>query len=109
MALVYGTSIENGREESYAEFDELVWQGDSYVVRITPLYPYKDYANNNDSLLCHIDFMNVTQGTSGRYASETIPGRDANEPQGNLRRWSAIRHLKDRVTNSTPTASPVFP
>jgi hypothetical protein len=105
----YGTSIENGREEPYAEFDELVYQGDAYVFRVTALHPYKDYANGGDDLSCHIDFMNVTQGTSGRYANVIIAGRDFGEPQGHLRRWSAIRKLQDLITNDTPIPSPVFP
>ena len=109
MPVTYGTAVENGREESYAEFDELQWRGDSYVVRVTALYPYKDYANNGDDLLCHIDFMNVTQGISGRYANAVIPARDFNEPDGHLRRHSAIRHLKWLVDNVQPVDSPVFP
>ncbi|KKN01583.1 hypothetical protein LCGC14_1126320 [marine sediment metagenome] len=109
MAVTYGTATENGKEESYAEFDKLVWRGDSYVIRITALYPYKDYANGGDDLSAHIDFLNVTQGISGRFDNIIIPGRDQNEPEGHLRRFSAIRKLKDLVDNATPIASPVFP
>ena len=110
MPVTYGTAIENGRDESYAEFDELVYQGDAYVVRVTALAPYKDQQSvDPDALLCHIDFMNVTQGTSGRYANVWIPGRDFGEPQGHLRRWSALRTVRDLVDNVTPIASPVFP
>lgn len=110
MPVTYGTAIENGNEESYAEFDELVYQGDSYVFRVTALHPYKDpQSMDPDALRCHIDFMNVTQGTSGRYADVWIDGRDPMEPDGHLRRWSAIRKLQDLVTNNTPIPSPVFP
>lgn len=110
MAVTYGTTVENGREESYVEFDELQWRGDSYVLRVTALFPYKDYDGANpDALFCHIDFMNVTQGISGRWADTVIPGRDFGEPAGNLRRHSAIRHVKFLADNVVPIASPVFP
>jgi hypothetical protein len=110
MAVIYGTTVENGRETTYAEFDELVYLGDSYVIRVTAIHPYKNLPGEDpDALLCHIDFMNVTQGTSGRYANVIIPARDPQEPQGHLRRWSAIRKLQDLVNNSIPIASPVYP
>lgn len=112
MPVTYGTATENGREESYAEFDELVYLGDSYVVRVTALHPYKDSGSADpDALLCHIDFMNVTQGISGRYENVWIPGRDFSEQggQGHLRRWSAIRAVKTLVDTVTPVPSPVFP
>jgi len=110
MPVTYGTALENGREESYAEFEELVYRGDSYLLRVTALRPYKDpQSQDPDALRCHIDFLNVTQGVSGRYADVWIPGRDFNEPQGHLRRWSAIRKIRELVDNEVPVASPVFP
>jgi hypothetical protein len=109
MAVAYGKTFEEetGRDESYAEFDELVWNGDSYVFRITALFPYKDYANGKDELYCHIDFLNVTQGTSGRFPNVWLPAREQGD--ANLRRFSAIRKLKDCITNDTAIPSPVYP
>ena len=109
--ITYGHAFEEltGRDESYAEFDELKWRGKSYVLRVTMLYPYKDYANNKDDLRCHIDFMNVSDGTSGRFHDVIIPGRNLNEPEGHLRRWSAIRKLKELVQEGTTVPSPVYP
>lgn len=111
MPLEYGTSFEplTGREEPWAQLDGINYQGNEYVIRMTALAPYKDYAQGSDALRCHIDFLNITQGISGRYEDTEIPGRDFQEPDGHMRRWSAIRHLQFLVDNVTPIASPVFP
>lgn len=111
MPVTTGTSFEplTGRNEPYAEFDELMYRGDSYVLRVTALRPYKDYANGGDDLRCHIDFLNVTRGISGRFTDTIIPGRDFGEPDGARRRHSTIRHLKWLVDNVTPDPSPVYP
>ena len=109
MAVWYGTAFENGRDESYAETDEFSFQGDSYVVRVTALYPYKDYVQNSDALYCHIDFHNVTTGAKGRYAFTTIPERNPQEANGQQRRHSAFRHLQQLLATEAPIASPVFP
>lgn len=104
----YGTSIEYGREESWAEDDDFTHAGDAYTVRVTALYPYKDYANNKDELHAHIDFMNVSQGVSGRFANVWIDERDPNEAAGHLRRFSAYRTFRRLLGSQTPIASPVF-
>lgn len=111
MPVSYGTSFEEltGREEPWAQLDQINYQGNEYIIRVTALYPYKDYEAGSDALRCHIDFHNVTQGITGRWEDTEIPARDLNEPQGNLRRWSAIRHLQFLVDNVAPVASPVFP
>ena len=99
------------RDEPTAEFDEMVWRGDSYVFTITALWPYKEpNSADPDALLCHIDFMNVTKGTSGRFARRKIPGRDTSEPDGHLRRHSAMRRLKQLIRNgSRMRPSPIYP
>ncbi len=101
------------RNEPYVEATgEFSFQGDSYVVRCTALWPYKDYRGNigrghADELHCHIDFMNVTQGTSGRFPNVWIPQRQAGD--ANLRRHSCFRLLRQLLVQQTPIPSPVYP
>ena len=108
----YGTSFEplTNREESWAQDSDFTHAGDSYIVRITALYPYKTYKGpNGDALRAHIDFINVTQGTSGRFADVQIDPRNPNEASGHLRRHSTYRTLRRLLQTRTPTVSPVFP
>lgn len=112
-----GTSVEYGRVESWAEATDYTFAGDAYVVRVTMLHPYKDYANDGDALLAHIDVWNVTAGTSGRYQRVVIPDRripsNHAAPPGeeHLRRHTTYT-LLNRLLASTAfdvTPSPVYP
>lgn len=111
MAITYGTMLLDGREESYAESDEYTFAGDSYVVRFTAMFPYRERDGNfnplNDKLRVTIDFMNVTQGTSGRYYDVFLPERGPGD--NNLRRFSAYNAMNQLLATTTPIPSPVFP
>ncbi len=109
MTITYGTAMEDGRNESYVESDEFTFQGNSYLIRITALRPYKDYVNNSDALYCHIDFHNLDTDEKGRFSYTTIPDRNPAETNGHLRRHSAYRHLQQLLATETPDPSPVFP
>ena len=111
---IYGKSFEDGREEAWAEATDYSFQGDSFIVRITALYPYKDYANDSDELLVHLDYLNVTQNISGRYERVLIPSRaNVPAPQGEqaLRRHSTYTLLTRLLATTTPDVmpSPVYP
>ena len=112
----YGTSFEplTGRDESWAETTDYNFQGKSWIVRITALHPYKDFANNGDELRAHIDVLNVTDGVSGRYADRQLPDRAANPTPQNeqhLRRHSTYAKLNQLLAQEPfdVTPSPVYP
>lgn len=88
----------------YAELD-LTHGGDSYVVRITALPPYRNPAT--DELLCHIDWMNSTQGTQGRYENVTLPAKTPAD--NNERSHSMVRHFQTNRGQGVSVPSPVFP
>jgi hypothetical protein len=77
--------------------------GDAYIVRITALPPYRNRLT--DELLCHVDWQNVTQNTSGRYANVTLPAKQGNEG----RRGPLLRHFVANRGRGISTPSPVFP
>ncbi len=91
--LTYGTTVVDGKEESWAETDEFERQGDNYRVRVTALYPYKDYASGSDKLLCNLDWTNINSGASGTFERVWIDERNPNEASGHLRRHSVYRTL----------------
>jgi hypothetical protein len=106
----YGKRVEdNGREESWAEDDDFTHAGDAYTVRITALYPYKQYSQGGDELLCHIDFLNVTAGVSGRFANVWCDARNPDEASGHLRRHSCYRTLRRLLETAEFIPSPIFP
>lgn len=116
MAVEYGRSMENGREETYGEITGFQIAGDTMIFRITLLNPYRHYdfdvwppvrLEPRDELLVHLDFWNVTDGTSGRYASIWLPEKEPGD--NNLRRYSGFRKLQDLFQSVTPIPSPVYP
>lgn len=117
MPVTYGTSRERTargmRSESWAELDGVSIGGDSFVIRVTAIWPYKDYSGrigrpNRDELHCHLDYWNVTQQIAGRYPSVWLEARGASD--GDLRRFAAIRTLQRLMNDNTiqPITSPVF-
>ena len=95
----HGQSLEkSGRIESYAEDDDFTFMGDSYTVRVTALFPYKDYKNKKDELFANIDWVNNTKGTKGRFEEVWIEARLPNEE---LRRHSAYRTLRRLLSRPT--------
>lgn len=111
---VYGTALENGRIEPYAEVDDYGQGGDVFLIRMTAIHPYKDYANGSDELLVHIDLWNQTTGVSGRWLNVLLPERNSTPaPQGEktLRRHSLYFRI-NQLLAQTPfdeTPSPVYP
>ena len=89
--LTYGTVEVDGRLESYAETDEFSYRGDNYLVRVTALHPYKDYANGGDELLVNLEYTNQGNGKTGHFTRVWIEQRRANEHQ---RRHSTFRTLQ---------------
>ena len=78
--------------------------GKVYNVRCTALPPYR---NPDDTLNAHIDYDNITDGVSGRYANVVIT---AKLPGDNGRRRGPL--LRDFVTllgTGPGDPSPVFP
>ena len=104
----YGKSREGTRDEAYAEAEGFRHNGDLYKVRVTALYPYKDYKRGGDRLYCHLDYKNVTKNTVGRFANVWVDERDPNERDGHLRRHSTYRTLARLLDQQTPDDSPVF-
>lgn len=88
----------------FAELD-LTFGGDSYVVRVTATPPYR--TQTPGELLCHIDWMNVTQGTQGRYENITLPAMRGGD--NNQRRFSMIRRFQNDRGRGVSVPSPVFP
>lgn len=115
MPVTYGRSVENGREETWGEVTGFTLAGDTLVFRITLLHPYRHYVETNgvwqkddDELLCHLDFLNVTQGISGRYANIWLPDKQGGD--NGLRRFSAHRTLVVLLQTNQPfDPSPVYP
>jgi hypothetical protein len=60
----------------YGELD-LVHAGDSFLVRVTALPPYRDPVT--DELNCHIDFLNISKGTNGRFENILLAAKQGNE------------------------------
>lgn len=105
MAVRHNNLGEDGSGEfPYAEIDHM-HLGDSYVVRVTAIPPYRTALA--DALLCHVDWMNVTQGTSGRYAAVTLPPKTPAD--NNQRRHSMLRFFTARRGSGSSIPSPVFP
>ena len=73
----------------WAEMDH-VHAGDTYVIRVTAVPPYRTPA---DELNCHIDWTNVTAGTSGRWANILLPAKVG--PEG--RRGPMLRYFNTHI------------
>ena len=101
------TRIENLGEDGsgifpYAEIDH-TFQGKTYNVRLTALPPYRNPLT--DELNCHVDFINVTDGVSGRFENQVVPAKVGPE----RRRDPFLRMFNQLIVQATPIASPVFP
>lgn len=92
--------------EAFAESDEFNFQGKTWMVRITAVPPYKDYANGGDELLVTIDFNNITDGIKGRYENVWLPAREPGD--NNLRRHSLYRELPNLLGQVQPIPSPIY-
>ena len=103
MAVRTGYSDATNREP-FAELD-LTHGGDSYVVRVTAIPPYRTATPGE--LVCHIDYMNVTQGTQGRYENVTLP--PIGPADNRQRRFTMIRHFQANRGRGVSVPSPVFP
>lgn len=86
----------------WAELDR-THAGKSYVVRVTAIPPYRDPVT--DELLCHIDFLNATDGISGRWENVTLEAKQGGEG----RRGPMNRFFNTHIAGNTHIASPVFP
>lgn len=95
----YGVRELYGREESFVETDEFSLAGDPYWVRMTAVYPYKDYANKRDELLVTLEWRNETTGEEGLAERVEIPGRLPQD--NNLRRHSLYRVLPQLILGET--------
>lgn len=103
----YGTELENGRQEPFAETDEFSLGGDQFLIRVTGIHPYKEYDKGLDDLLTTIDFHNLATGVTGRFENVVIPARQARD--NNQRRHSVFRALPSMFAQLEPVPSPVFP
>lgn len=74
----------------WAEMDH-VHAGDSYIIRVTAIPPYRDRVT--DELNCHIDWWNVTQGTQGRWANVLLPAKQGGEG----RRGPMLRYFNTNI------------
>jgi len=105
--LTYGKALENGRMEPYAQTDEFSSGGDQFILRMTAIHPYKDYARGSDVLNAHIDYHNLATDATGRWENVQIPER---KPQDkNLRRHSVFRIIPALLVQGDSIPSPIFP
>jgi hypothetical protein len=74
----------------WAEMDH-VHAGDSYVIRLTAIPPYRDQLT--DELNCHIDWTNLTQGTNGRWSNVLLEAKVG--PEG--RRGPMLRYFNTHI------------
>lgn len=102
--ITYGEDPITG--ESYSETDEFSLAGNDWLVRITAVPPYKDYANNKDELLVNIDFHIPATGEKGRWANVWLPERLPND--NGLRRHSLYRTLPELKAQVEPIPSPIY-
>lgn len=102
--VTYGTCPITG--ESYSETDEFVLGPNDWLVRITAVPPYKDYANGKDELLVNIDFHIPATGEKGRWANVWLPPRLPQD--NNLRRHSLYRTIPELWAQVEPIPSPIY-
>lgn len=84
----------------YGELD-LVRGGESFLVRVTALPPYRDPVT--DELHCHIDFLNISKGTNGRFANILLPAKQGNEGRrGPMTRFFQMAMAQQRAFIPSP-------